>query len=191
MQSPQASTKPRPADACSKQTTLAEDAGHGTRVAPPMTLFLVRHADAKSRSNWTLPDDQRPLTKKGRRQSEGLIELVGRAGIQRVLSSPAARCLDTVTPLAQHAGVTIEETQDLAEGADRDRACKLARSMVERPGDSVLCAHGDLVPEVLRAMARSGARFDEPMRWPKGSVWVLRCDGKRVVSGSMLGPAGD
>jgi 8-oxo-dGTP diphosphatase len=154
-----------------------------------MTLFLVRHADAKSRSNWDQPDEMRPLTKKGRRQSDGLVGLLGEAPIQRVLSSPAVRCIDTVTGLAKRVGVPVDLAPELLEGADRTRAYRLARSVINRPGDSVLCAHGDLVPEILRAMARGGTHFEEPLRWPKGSVWVLECSGRHVVSGSMREPS--
>ncbi|MEO7556386.1 MAG: phosphoglycerate mutase family protein, partial [Acidimicrobiales bacterium] len=64
-----------------------------------MTLYLVRHADAKSRSGWHGPDLQRTLSKKGERQAAGLAALLNGAAIAAILSSPAVRCLDTVAPM--------------------------------------------------------------------------------------------
>jgi phosphohistidine phosphatase SixA len=153
-----------------------------------MTLYIVRHADAKSRGGWDRPDHLRPLTKKGHHQSDGVLKLLGDAPIRRILSSGAVRCMDTVTPLAKHLGVEVTPVPELAEGADGATATTLVRSLAEQPGDSALCTHGDIVPEVLRALARSGTRYETQLRWPKGSVWVLEVTGTTIASGAMLEP---
>jgi 8-oxo-dGTP diphosphatase len=155
-----------------------------------MTLYLVRHADAKSRGGWAGDDHLRPLTKRGHRQARQMVETMGSAPIQRILSSEALRCIETVMPLSAQVGVPVDVIPALTEGADGAKAIELIRSMVGLPGDSVACAHGDLIPEILRALARAGAHYDDQLRWPKGSVWVLTVDGKRVVSGSIVEASG-
>ena len=57
-----------------------------------MTVFLVRHADAKSRAHWQGDDDLRPLSRKGESQAWGLVGQLKGAHIRRILSSPAIRC---------------------------------------------------------------------------------------------------
>ena len=153
-----------------------------------MTVFLVRHADAKSRANWPGDDEQRPLTKKGETQAYGLVDQLKDAKVRRVLSSPAVRCSNTVEPLASKHGVQVEHTHVLLEGADASKAYDLLRHVAKEKGDSVLCTHGDLVPEILRIAARDGMAVDDEPRWPKGSTWVFDVDGKRFTRARYLAP---
>ena len=88
-----------------------------------MTVFLVRHADAKSRANWPHPDETRPLTRKGLHQAEGLVDLLRDRPIRRILSSPAVRCVETVAPLANKLGLKAEESKlpsNAAEAAKKN-----------------------------------------------------------------------
>src|SRR4051812_41204336 len=112
-----------------------------------MTVFLVRHADAKSRANWPHPDETRPLSRKGMHQAEALVDLLRDRSIRRILSSPAVRCVETLAPLADKLGQKAAETDALLEGADAAKAYELLRRAASEKGDSVLCTHGDLVPE--------------------------------------------
>jgi 8-oxo-dGTP diphosphatase len=153
-----------------------------------MTVFLVRHADAKSRANWPHPDESRPLTKRGVVQAEGLVDLLHRHPIERVLSSPSVRCVDTVAPLAHKVGQKIEETDLLQEGSDPATTYDLLRAVARGPGDTVLCTHGDLIPELLRIATRDGLALDDAPRWPKGSTWMIEADGKRFKRGRYLPP---
>src|SRR4051812_8090574 len=109
-----------------------------------MTVFLVRHADAKSRANWPHDDESRPLTKRGAVQAEGLARLLVDHPIKRILSSPSIRCVDTVSPLAKKLGRKVEPTEELLEGADAVKAYELLRTSSRASGDTVLCTHGDL-----------------------------------------------
>jgi 8-oxo-dGTP diphosphatase len=153
-----------------------------------MTVFLVRHADAKSRANWPHADETRPLTRKGVSQAEGLVDLIREHPIRRVLSSPAVRCVETVTPLADKLGLTIEEHDFLLEGADPARTYDLVRRAAEHKGDAVLCTHGDLVPELLRLASRDGLKVADSPRWPKGSTWALEGDGAQFTRARYLPP---
>jgi 8-oxo-dGTP diphosphatase len=153
-----------------------------------MTVFLVRHADAKSRANWPGGDETRPLTKKGVHQAEGLVELLRDREIRRIISSPSVRCVETLTPLASKLGLEIEETQALLEGADTAKAYDLLRRAGGEKGDSMLCTHGDLVPELLRLASRDGLSINDTPRWPKGSTWALETEGHQFTRARYLPP---
>ena len=52
-----------------------------------MIVYLVRHATAGHRASWEGDDDRlRPLDDRGRRQAEGLVELLGRRDFERIVS---------------------------------------------------------------------------------------------------------
>jgi 8-oxo-(d)GTP phosphatase len=73
-----------------------------------MTVYLVRHAKAGDREAWEGDDDLRPLSKPGRRQAAGLVDLLRPAGIRRLVSSPAVRCVQTLEPLGEALGLAVE-----------------------------------------------------------------------------------
>jgi 8-oxo-dGTP diphosphatase len=153
-----------------------------------MTVFLVRHSDAKSRANWPHADDTRPLTRKGQHQAEGLVDVLRDRPIRRILSSPAVRCLETVVPLANKLGLEVEETEDLLEGADTSAAYDLLCRSARETGDTVACTHGDLVPELLRLAGRDGLSVEDTPRWPKGSTWAIEGDGQQFTRARYLPP---
>src|SRR5437764_9833527 len=165
--------------------TLPLDAG---TLRLSMTVFLVRHADAKSRANWPDDDELRPLSKKGEAQAFGLVARLDGTHVKRILSSPAVRCTNTVEPLAAEHGVKVERTEVLREGADCVRAYELLRRLSTEKGDSVLCTHGDVVPELLRIASRDGLDFQDEPRWPKGSMWAIESDGHDLTRARYLAP---
>ena len=152
-----------------------------------MAVLLVRHAVAVARDGWDGDDDGRPLTDRGRRQAAGLVEHLAPYGPVVVRSSPSVRCIDTVAPLAAAAGLDVEPADDLAEGNGR-AAAGLVRSLVHAPGAVVLCTHGDVIPDVLVALDKDGARLGDEGRCAKGSTWVLDLDGHGRVRGRYLPP---
>lgn len=154
-----------------------------------MTVYLVRHAVAQTRSDWgNKDDDLRPLTKRGERQAEGLVELLARADVRRISSSPAVRCVDTIQPLARKLGLEVRTTDALMEGSGARAAYDLARDAHHRKGDTVLCTHGDIVPEILRRIARDGASLPNELRWAKGSTWILETDGHHFTKARYAPP---
>mgnify|MGYP000349545033 CR=1 FL=1 len=65
-------------------------------------LFLVRHAKAGSRSQWVGDDRLRPLSNKGRTQSEVLADRLAPVATGMLVSSPYLRCIETLQPLARY-----------------------------------------------------------------------------------------
>jgi broad specificity phosphatase PhoE len=151
-------------------------------------VLLVRHARAGSRKHWQGPDIERPLSKKGRHQAEGLVDMLTRYPIQRILSSPYVRCMQTVQPVAEKLKLEIELRPELAEGAPMEPVIALLR---EAGGSTVVwCTHGDIVPAVLDAVRdQDGVEPPDDPQYPKGSVWELDQDNTGRVTKAMYLPA--
>jgi len=142
-------------------------------------LYLLRHGKAGDRSKWDAPDHLRPLSKRGRRQAEGLADLLGKEPIARVVSSPFVRCRETVEPLAARLGVQIETVDALAEGASVDDSVALVDKLA---GETVaLCTHGDVMGNLLWHFERQGVRIGEHLM-QMGSAWILDTEAGAVIS---------
>jgi 8-oxo-dGTP diphosphatase len=110
-------------------------------------LVLIRHASAGDRDHWSGDD-------RGWRQADGLVTSLAVYELDRILSSPSVRCVQTVEPLAHKLGIEIEERGELAEGATREEALALVDEL--RVHGAVLCTHGDVVVELLGAELKKG-----------------------------------
>lgn len=147
-------------------------------------VFLVRHAKAGDRDAWVEDDALRPLTRRGRAQAEGLVRLFAELRVDRVVSSPAVRCVQTVRPLALARSVAVEEHDALAEGAPTANALALVRG---RGGAVVHCSHGDVIPAVALTLAEHGMVMRDEPSWKKGSTWMLRRQGGLFTEARSLG----
>jgi 8-oxo-dGTP diphosphatase len=153
-----------------------------------MSLYLVRHAKAGHRSSWRGADLVRPLTKAGRAQAQAITAWLANEPITRILSSPFTRCIETVEPLASKLGLPVEITQRLTEDVSFEPALELLLAV---PEHSVLCSHGDLIPDVIGALGRRGTLFSGTADWRKGSTWILtREDGEIVEARAVPPPDG-
>jgi len=151
--------------------------------APPSPLYLIRHAKAGVRAAWERPDQERPLTRRGRKQALRLVERFRGLEIGRVLSSPYVRCVQTVEPLAADRGLELLPTPLLAEGASVDQALSLLASLDDRP--AALCGHGREIQALIDRLAAEGAPI-QGTGIAKGSVWVLDREPGRIRSAHYL-----
>jgi 8-oxo-dGTP diphosphatase len=135
-----------------------------------MPIRLIRHAKAGNREEWNHDDALRPLTRKGWEQAHGLAARLTPLRPRTILSSPYLRCIQTVEPLAEAVGVTIETTPLLAEGAAFEAVLDMLLTI---PDGSVLCSHGDVIPEVIAALDRRGTDISGLPDWRKAATWVL------------------
>lgn len=152
-----------------------------------MPVYLIRHGHAGSRWQWDGDDDERPLTDKGRRQAAALAAHLCDGGIGRVLSSPSRRCIQTVEPLAEHHGVSVELSPALYEGADPDRTLEMLFELA--PSNPVLASHGDVIPLLVRRLSARGMRTLDPAISQKGSLWVVEVHDGIPVSGTYRPPS--
>lgn len=144
-----------------------------------MRIIVVRHGLAVPKKRWSGPDDERPLVARGRRQAERLAKVVGAGRPDRVLSSPALRCRQTVQPLADRHGVEVEIADGLSTDAGAAAAALVHKLAESGPPGSVflLCTHRevlvDLVPAMVAEAGRGSARH---LPGAKGGAWILRFD---------------
>jgi len=150
-----------------------------------MSIYLVRHAKAGSRDRWDGDDRQRPLSDKGRVQAQLLAEQLAGVPIPRIFSSPYARCVETVEPLSKARGVDIESIELLAEAGSFAPIIDLLLSV---PEHTVLCSHGDTIPETIAALCRRGMEIEGPEDWRKGSTWVLDREGELFTHATAWAP---
>ncbi|CAN5879169.1 8-oxo-(d)GTP phosphatase [soil metagenome] len=149
-------------------------------------LYLVRHGAAGDRSKWSGPDEERPLTKKGRAQAGVIADRLDQVGIEQVLSSPYVRCVETVADLASRIGLTVEPHDALAEGPNRKSIVALLEKIAGTT--AVLCSHGDVIPATLESLERMGVRFRSEYAWAKGSTWLITHDGDKYCEARYLPP---
>lgn len=133
-------------------------------------VYLVRHAKAGERRLWTGNDMDRPLSKKGRKQSAAVAHKL-RKKATVLLSSPYVRCIETLEPLAALLDSEVEIEQRLCEDEPVGPLLKL---ISEAPSGAVLCSHGDLIPAAITALKKDGAELRGKKDWRKASVWVLK-----------------
>ena len=138
-------------------------------------LYLIRHAKAGSRNAYIGDDRQRPLSGPGRRQAKAIAKRLAPAlkdsRVTTLYSSPFIRCIETVRPLANAIGAEVEADHRLAEGGDYIAVLDMLWSL---PDGTVLCSHGDVIPETMGALERRGCEFTSMPDWRKASVWVLQ-----------------
>jgi 8-oxo-dGTP diphosphatase len=139
--------------------------------------YLVRHAKAGDRGEWSGDDRMRPLTKSGQRQAEALADMLGSEPIDKILSSGYLRCVQTVEPLGARRRLPIEPVKDLEEGAGGESVLRLLQKF--RGHHIVLCTHGDVMEELLEGLIAQGLLQRARANMEKGSTWVLvEQDGK-------------
>jgi 8-oxo-dGTP diphosphatase len=122
-----------------------------------LSLLLIRHALAGYRDTWVGDDRVRPVDERGRHQSDALVDVLAGYTIDRIVSSPYLRCVQTVEPLAEARGLEIE----LDEQLGATRLDEVGEVLERLRGEKVaVCTHGDL-PWL-------GDR-----KFKKGATWVL------------------
>jgi 8-oxo-(d)GTP phosphatase len=122
-----------------------------------MSVLLVRHASAGDREDWYGDDRRRPLDKKGRKQAKKLVDLFETHEIERILSSPYDRCVESVEPLARARGFEIELRDELGEELQLTAGAALVRSLLDE--NAVVCGHGGLSDVLVGESQKKGETF--------------------------------
>lgn len=149
-------------------------------------LYLVRHAKAGERRLWEANDLDRPLSKKGRKQSDALARRLADLDPSVLLSSPYVRCVQTLEPLGIRVKRPITIEPRLTEEEPFEPVLDL---LAEAPGRAVMCSHGDIIPATIEALRQSGTEIRTPLDWRKASVWVLKRDKRsRIVTATVWPP---
>jgi len=153
---------------------------------PAVPLFLIRHAIAGVRNNLDPHDDRRELDPIGWEQAHAIANYHGSQEIEAVYASPALRCRQTVTPLAERLEMEVTLAPELFEGAAPSTSIEFVRSFVGRT--VAMCSHADVIPDVLRCLEIGGSKM-YGSGCAKGSVWELDNSTERIESGRYFDPS--
>jgi len=140
------------------------------------TLLVIRHAAAEERDPARWPDDsERPLTRKGARRFQELLDALELPQLSCILSSRYARAWKTAELLADHVGGSAERCAALEEQGV-DAMLQAARSTFHR-GIAALA----LVGHEPFMSAFAGALLGAPgrptlLRFRKGAIASLEVD---------------
>jgi len=148
-------------------------------------LYLLRHAHAGNPSEWTGDDARRPLSPKGRRQSERLGQFMAQRGLSpdSIVTSPKLRARQTAEIFADALGMAVTVDDRLAGALDIDTVDAIA----ERAGGTsiVLVGHDPDFSEVAAELVGAAylplkkgafARIDAALPLQQGSGilrWLL------------------
>lgn len=139
-----------------------------------MSLYFIRHAKAGSRSLWVGDDADRPLSPEGEAQARAIADLLAPTGPVALVSSPFARCRQTLAPLAELTGLTVTDEPRIAEDSPLERSLA---ALEDAPDGTVLCSHGDVIPNTIDGLLRRGMVLEPMMRGvKKGAMFVLHRD---------------
>ncbi|GAB2519978.1 NUDIX hydrolase [Nocardiopsis aegyptia] len=159
------------------------------RAGPPQTfpLILLRHLSAGEKRTWTDNDVLRPLDETGRADALALPRVLSAYGRPRVVSSAAARCTESMLPYSLECDVPMrtERAVTVWNGTyDADEARAAFRSLLVEGVPTVLCTHGELVPQLMaEALGWLGAPNTQQSGLRKGSFWVLHVSREGALAG--------
>ncbi|MEX1038682.1 MAG: NUDIX hydrolase [Acidimicrobiia bacterium] len=156
------------------------------KIAETGTIHLLRHGAAGNRDKFSGDDRERPLTKKGKAQAQVIAESLREREIERIITSPYKRCVQTVEPLAKMIGAEVEISEALAEGPDVDAAYDLIHSLAG--ANAVLCSHGDVIPATMTRLMWLGLTLNSRFYCSKGSIWEVDIKSGRYTEGRYVPP---
>jgi broad specificity phosphatase PhoE len=138
-------------------------------------MLLLRHVSAGERLSSPGVDRFRRLDEAGRIAARQLVWAFAEREFTRIVSSPLARCVETVAPLAASRGLVVENRWEL----DPDVSLNDLRILLDDLPDTTLaCTHREVLETLLG--------WD--VTCEKGGAWVLERNGSELVPTLYVAP---
>jgi 8-oxo-dGTP diphosphatase len=138
-------------------------------------MLLLRHASAGARLSSPEIDRFRRLDESGRTVARQLAWAFADREITRIVSSPLARCIESVTPLAGSRALAVESRWELEPHVPTN---DLHILLDDLPDTALVCTHREV--------------FEQLLGWDvtceKGGAWVLERHGSELVPTLYLAP---
>jgi len=138
-------------------------------------VLLLRHASAGERLSSPGIDRFRRLDEAGRLVARQLVWAYADREITRIVSSPLARCLESVVPLAESRHLVVESRWELEPDVPVEDVLTL---LADLPDTTLVCTHREV--------------FEQLLGWDvtceKGAVWVLERSGSELVPALYIAP---
>lgn len=129
---------------------IAEEFGFGST-----PLILLRHTKALKRQLWDGDDGDRPLEHVGQIQAARIPAVYAAYGIEKIYSSDAIRCVQTIEPMAAEYGLTPIYSSEISEFGfekDQEKALDYAVSVMAEGEASVMCSHNPVLPKLVKKL---------------------------------------
>ena len=129
---------------------MAEEFGFGST-----PLVLLSHAKALKRDLWDGDDGDRPLEHVGQIQAAKIPGIYAPYAIEKIYSSDAIRCVQTIEAMAAEYGITPIYSSEISEFGfekDSERALDYALSVMLSDKPSVMCSHNPVLPKLVKKL---------------------------------------
>jgi len=123
-------------------------------------VLLLRHASAGERLSSPAIDRFRQLDHEGRADARQLIWTLADQEIERVVTSPLARCVETVIPIAESRRLVVERRTELLPEAQLETTLEL---FGELPDATLVCTHWEVILQL----------FEGEVTCENGGTWVF------------------
>ena len=143
-----------------------------------MKLCFLRHGEADW-PNWTKPDDERPLTERGRKEMKRVAKFLERLKLipDSILTSPLPRTSQTAEIVGQRLGIELQVEPALAHGFNLER---LRRLLATRDAETVMIVgHEPEFSEVIGELTGGKIKIS------KAGVALLEIN-RSCISGTLL-----
>ena len=138
-------------------------------------MLLLRHTSAGARLSSPEIDRWRRLDEAGRLVARQLVWAHADREITRVVSSPLARCVESVVPIAEARRLVVERRWELEPDVALDDLLTL---LVDLPESALVCTHREVFEKLLGPEASC----------EKGGAWVLERRGAELVPTLYVAP---
>jgi len=139
-----------------------------------MKLYFLRHGAADWPS-WKKPDDERPLTKRGKREMRDVAKFLDRLKVRPdlIVTSPLPRAAQTAEIAADYLKAKVRKDESLSPGFGRSKL----RTVVKRHRANVLMLVGH-EPDMglLASHLLTGSASLVPLPFKKGAVAAIQVD---------------
>ena len=143
-----------------------------------MKLCFLRHGEADW-PNWNKPDDERPLTERGRKEMKRVAKFLQRLkfSADAILTSPLPRASQTAEIAAERLGIELKTEPALAHGFNVER---LRRLIGKNDGDCIMVVgHEPEFSEVIKELTGGEVKLS------KAGVALLEVN-RGCTSGKLL-----
>ena len=143
-----------------------------------MKLCFLRHGEADW-PNWDKPDDERPLTERGRKEMKRVAKFFQRLkfSADAILTSPLPRASQTAEIVAERLGIELKTETALAHGFNVER---LRRLLAKAGADCVMVVgHEPEFSEVIKELTGGEVKLS------KAGVALLEVN-RGCTSGKLL-----
>ena len=147
-------------------------------------LIMLRHGKALAREEWLGGDEDRPLDQRGSLQAKRMISIYQAFNIEKVITSDAIRCYDTVEPLTKALDLKLKVEKVISEQSwkkDKELAIEFAKEIIKDERTILVCSHNPVVPRMLEKLTKK-IDFDYPdNKLQPGEAWIIHHKKKEVL----------